>query len=265
MATQFAGAGLPMTADGLGNGCDKLSVKPAEVWAVLTVETHGSGFFSDRRPKILFERHIFHKQTGGAYDQKAPDLSNPVQGGYSGGTAEYDRLERAMQLDETAALNSASWGIGQIMGFNAKAAGYTDAATMVKAMVNSEDEQVGALFAFLKSNHLDTPMRSHDWKTFAHGYNGPNYAENRYDEKLDEAFQKFTTGPLPDLTLRAAQVYLTYLGFQPGTVDGLLGGKTRSALMQFQQAQGLDQTGEVDDPTWAKLQQQAAAAAAATP
>ena len=265
MAPQFTGAGLPMTADGLGSGCDKLGVKAAEVWAVLTVETLGSGFFPDRRPKILFERHIFHKQTGGAYDQQAPDLSNPVQGGYKGGTAEYDRLARAMQLNAPAALNSTSWGIAQIMGFNANSAGFPDATTMVQAMVNSEDAQIGGLFAFLKSSNLDTHMRSHDWTSFARGYNGSSYAKNQYDVRLAAAYQKYSTGLLPDLTLRGAQIYLTYLGYQPGPVDGMLGRMTRSALTQFQQAQGLDPTGEPDDASWAKLQEQAAASAAATP
>jgi hypothetical protein len=66
----FTGAGLPMTADGLGSGCDKLGVRAAEVWVILTVETLGSGFLPDRRPKILFERHIFHSETKGAFDQK---------------------------------------------------------------------------------------------------------------------------------------------------------------------------------------------------
>lgn len=59
-----------MTADGLGSGCDKLGVRAAEVWVILTVETLGSGFLPDRRPKILFERHIFHSETKGAFDQK---------------------------------------------------------------------------------------------------------------------------------------------------------------------------------------------------
>jgi hypothetical protein len=254
-----------MTAGGLGSGCDKLGVNAAEVWAVLTVETLGSGFLPDRRPKILFERHVFHKETKGAFDQKAPDLSNPVQGGYSGGADEYLRLARAMQLDEQAALRSTSWGICQIMGFNAAKAGFPDAPTMVRAMVDSEDQQIGGLFAFLSSSNLDQPLRSHDWTSFARGYNGPTYAKNQYDTRLASAFQKYSTGLLPDLTLRAAQIYLSYLGFKPGPVDGTLGRMTRSALMLFQQAQGIPQTGEVDDPTWTKLQQAAAAAAAATP
>jgi hypothetical protein len=254
-----------MTADGFGSGCDKLGVKAAEVWAILTVETLGCGFLPDRRPKILFERHIFHNETKGAFDQKAPDLSNPVQGGYSGDAGEYTRLARAMQLDEQAALRSTSWGLGQIMGFNAQKAGFPDAPTMVQAMVNSEDEQVGGLFAFLSSSGLDQPLRNHDWTTLARGYNGPNYAKNQYDTRLSAAYQKYLIGPLPDLTLRAAQIYLTYLGYKPGPVDGALGRMTRSALMLFQQAQGLDQTGELDDATGTKLQQAAAAAAAATP
>jgi len=261
MAMSFFGTGLPMTANGLGSGCDNLGVKAAEVWAILTVETLGSGFFADRRPKILFERHIFHNETSGAFDQTAPDLSNPVQGGYSGGTAEYTRLARAIQLNEQAALRSTSWGIGQIMGFNAAKAGFPDAPTMVQAMVASEDQQIGGLFAFLSATKLDGPLRNHDWTSFARGYNGPTYAKNQYDTRLSSAFQKFSTGPLPDLTLRAAQIYLTYHGYNPGPVDGTLGRMTRSALMLFQQAQGLAQSGEVDDPTWAKLQQGFAAAA----
>jgi len=265
MAISFTGAGLPMTAEGLGIGCDKLSLKSAEVWTVLAVETLGSGFQSDRRPKILFERHIFHNETKGAFDQQAPDLSNPVQGGYSRGAAEYTRLARAMQLDEPAALRSASWGIAQIMGFNATKAGFPDAATMVQAMVDSEDQQIAGLFAFLAADNLDGNLRNHDWARFAQGYNGPTYLKNQYDTKLAAAFQKYTNGPLPDLTLRAAQIYLTYLGFDPGPVDGALGQRTRSALMLFQQAQGIPQTGKVDDPTWTKLQQSAAATAAATP
>jgi hypothetical protein len=264
MATSFTGAGLPMTADGLGSGCDKLGVKAAEVWAVLTVETLGSGFLPDRRPKILFERHIFHNETNSAFDQDAPDLSNPIQGGYSGGAGEYLRLARAIQLNEQAALRSTSWGIGQIMGFNATKAGFPDAPTMVQAMINSEDQQMGGLFAFLTSSRLDGPLRNHDWASFAHGYNGPNYAKNQYDQRLAGAFQKYSVGPLPNLTLRTAQIYLTYLGFNPGPVDGTIGRMTRSALMLFQQAKGIDQTGELDDATWTNLQQASAAGVAAT-
>jgi hypothetical protein len=259
MALEFAGGGLPMSADGLGNGCNRLGVKAADVWAVLTVETKGCGFLPDRRPQILFERHIFHRETLGIHDQEAPEVSNATPGGYGAvGAHQYDRLAQAIQLDRTAALRSASWGIGQVMGFNATAAGYSDVETMVAAMVASEDEQVGAMLGWLASNRMDSSLRAHDWTNFARAYNGANYAMNQYDVKLAAAYQQFATGLLPDLTIRAAQLYLAYLGYHPGSVDGRLGRMTRSAVSQFQQDQGLAQSGEVDDVTLGSLQSLAA-------
>ena len=44
---------------------DKLSVSPTEIWAVLRIETRGVGYFVDRRPAILFERHVFSRRTNG--------------------------------------------------------------------------------------------------------------------------------------------------------------------------------------------------------
>ena len=34
-------------------------------------------------------------------------------------------------------------------------------------------------------------LQSKDWKTFARLYNGPGYAQNRYDEKLAKANSTF--------------------------------------------------------------------------
>jgi hypothetical protein len=71
---QLRGKGLPMTADGMSKVCDRLNVGEPEIWAVLMVETRGCGFLADRRPQILFERHIFSKQTGGRFDSDRPAL-----------------------------------------------------------------------------------------------------------------------------------------------------------------------------------------------
>ncbi|NJM92326.1 MAG: N-acetylmuramidase family protein [Rhodospirillaceae bacterium] len=73
----------------------------------------------NRRPKILFERHIFHQRTNGKFDATHPDISHPKWGEYGKASAQYDRLGRAMALDRQAALESASWGLPQVMGFNA--------------------------------------------------------------------------------------------------------------------------------------------------
>lgn len=120
MALEFTGTATPLTEAGMTQATQRLQVGRPEIWAVLKVETSGCGFFADRRPQILFERHIFHGETQGRFDATAPDISNAHAGGYSGGVAEYDRLGRAIALDRRAALCSASWGIGQVTGFTAR-------------------------------------------------------------------------------------------------------------------------------------------------
>ncbi len=254
MADEFKGEGLPMDYEGVTQVTDQLGVGVPELWAVLTVETRGCGFLPDRRPVILFERHIFSKETGRRFDASTPDISNPTWGGYGqGGAAQYDRLGRAIGLDRIAALRSSSWGIGQVMGFNAAIAGYADVEEMVKAMAFSESEQLKALSGEVMHNNLDAALRSHDWAAFARGYNGPKYAENKYDTRLASAYQKYLHGPLPDLTVRAAQIYLLYLRYNPGPVDGVAGRFTYSALNDFQQANNLPIKNVIDSEILAAL------------
>src|SRR5712691_9548682 len=243
----FAGAAEPLNQPGLTAVTELLGAGASEVWAVLTVETRGFGFLPDRRPAILFERHIFSRETAGRFDAQAPDISSPQPGGYGGlGAPQYDRLARAIALDRLAALRSASWGIGQVMGFNAVDAGFIDVEDMVAQMVASEDAQLGGMARLVFATRLHLALRAHDWAGFARGYNGPAYAQNRYDLRLAGAYAKLDAGPLPDLAVRAAQAYLTYLGHDPGPVDGLMGRLTRSALAEFQTERGLPVSDNVD-------------------
>ena len=73
---KFKNQGHPLNDEGMDQICSALGVSEPEVWAVLTVETHGFGFFKDRRPQILFERHIFHRLTNGKHDTGYEDISN---------------------------------------------------------------------------------------------------------------------------------------------------------------------------------------------
>jgi N-acetylmuramidase/Putative peptidoglycan binding domain len=253
MPIPFQGLAFAMSSEGLASVAGMLGVFAPEVWTVLAVETSGCGFLPDRRPQILYERHFFHRLTGGRFDDG--DISDPAPGGYGpGGAHQYDRLAAAIQLDRTAALKSASWGIGQIMGNNFAMAGFTDVESMVAAMSESEDRQLTAVGNFLTASKLDLPLRAHDWASFARGYNGPNFAINHYDSRLNGEFQRFSSGHLPDLLARATQLYLTYLGFHPGPIDGVAGNQTLSALAQFQSANGLPVTTTIDAGTVAQLQ-----------
>jgi hypothetical protein len=235
----FQGEGLALDAAGVAAACDTLSAHAAELWAVLTVETRGCGFLADRRPLILFERHYFSRLTRRKFDARAPEVSNRQWGGYSGGTREYERLARAVKLDRAAALRSASWGLGQVMGDSFKAAGFPDVEPMVAAFVESENAQLEGMARFIAAIGADRYLRAHNWPAFAAAYNGPAYAQNSYDERLRAAHQKYVTGALPDLDVRAIQAYLVYLHYNPGPVDGVVGRFTRSALRMFQEREKL--------------------------
>jgi N-acetylmuramidase/Putative peptidoglycan binding domain len=254
MALEFTGNSLALSSQGMASVAGQLSLGLAEIAAVFSVETHGAGFLSDRRPKILFERHIFSRLTGGMYDNSDPSVSAPTPGGYGpGGANQYMRLGEAIALDRQAALQSASWGLGQVMGENYQAAGFADVETMVAAMVDSEDAQLAAMGTLIEQNNLAKSLACHDWQSFARGYNGPNYAINRYDVELNGYYQKYLVSATPDFQIRAAQIYLQFRGFDPHGVDGILGSATSDAIGRFQTSVGIPVTGQLDEQTISAL------------
>lgn len=265
----FVGKGQPLTRKGLSEVLDQLELGPGDapyIWAIVEVETasltQGFGFRLDRRPQILFERHKFKEFTGGRFDAEAPDISGPA-GGYGTFSAQYVRLEKALSLCERdglsvePALKSASWGMGQVMGFNHEVAGVTSASDMVEAMKAGEDAQLAALAGYLIANGLINASSSKDWASFAKRYNGKDYWKNKYDIKLAEQYQRFASGSLPSLEVRAAQAALFYLGYNPGKIDGVLGLRTRGALHNFRIAAGLSTGDDLDGETYKTLCQKA--------
>jgi hypothetical protein len=261
----FTGAAKPLSHAGLTSALAAIEFAQDEaafLWTVIEVEisgaTQGLGFRDDRRPHILFERHKFREFTKGQFNGVAPDLSGPP-GAYGSVASQYSRLERAIdlcraaRLEEEPALKSASWGIGQVMGFNHTAAGHASAAAMVTAMTDSEDAQLLAMSNFLEGTGLARHLRARDWRKFAIGYNGPAQWKNKYEVKLAEAFHRLSSGSLPSLEVRAAQAALLFLGYAPGKIDGVVGPRTRNALAGFRLAQGLPSSPDLDAETFDRL------------
>jgi uncharacterized protein (TIGR02594 family) len=251
----FKGGGLPLTQAGLTQAATKLGVGTAEIWALTFTESDPpyGGFYLDKRPQILFERHIFHRLTNGRFDQGYPDISNSRPGGYgAAGAHQFDRVSLAMSLDESAALQSASWGMGQVLGQNYKAAGCASPSDLVTQAFASEDQQLLSVANEIVSDGAAKALATHDWATFARIYNGPNYAENNYDNVLRGWYEKCIAGG-PDLKVRTAQMYLMYLGFNPSTIDGEWGKRTKSAMNQYQSKKGLPVTDTLDDTTYAAI------------
>lgn len=187
-----------LTDDDFKEAAKELKCEEACVRAVCEVEAGKEGFLESRKPKILFEAHVFSRLTKGMYDKDHPRVSvrtaaqaRPL---YQGGEKEYDRLLEAAKLDQRAALQSASWGRFQIMGFNHQAAGHDSVEAFVAAMYKSEREHLRAFVKFLEAKKLTEALREKRWEDFARGYNGAGYKANRYDEKLAAAYRKYKDG-----------------------------------------------------------------------
>ncbi|MBR5594140.1 MAG: N-acetylmuramidase family protein [Bacteroidaceae bacterium] len=190
---------LQLTEEDFQRCATTLDVEVATVKAVQEVETGGrGGFFEIDKPAILFEGHIFWnelKKRGKNpedYTTYNEDILYPKwsKEHYKGGIKEYERLERAIAIDEEAAISSASWGLFQIMGFNYATCKCDSVQQFVALMKENEGKQLDLFTAFIQSNRLDTYLRNKDWAGFAKRYNGPAYAENQYDKKLEKAYHK---------------------------------------------------------------------------
>ena len=175
-----------------------LGVEPAVIKAVAEVESSGDGFLPTGHPKILFEPHVFWaelKKRG--IDPKtitgASDILYPKWGigKYAKTSAQPDRLKRAISINKDAALSSASWGKFQIMGYNWQLSGFATLDAFIAAMHIDEDQHLHAFINFVKNKNLVDELQRKDWAGFALGYNGSGYKQNKYDEKLAAAYNKF--------------------------------------------------------------------------
>lgn len=187
-----------ITDDDFATRAKTLEVEAAALKAVWKVETGGrGGFLPNKKPIILFEGHIFWQQLR----SRGLNPQNYVKGNedilyqkydktkYVGGVYEHDRLDRAIEINEDAALASASWGMFQIMGYRYKECGCNTVQAFVAKMEESELSQLDLFIELLKANsNMHNALKKLDWKTFAKLYNGPTYAQYRYDEKLAKAY-----------------------------------------------------------------------------
>ena len=256
---EFQGNATPFSDRAIEQAARDLGCQVAAVRAVIDVESRG-GFQRDRRPKILFERHYFHRLTKGRHSGRHPDISNPQWGGYGLSAAQYDRLHRAIALDRDAALRSASWGAFQIMGDNYKVCGFDNVEDFVATMVESEDGHLDAFVKFVKKNRIDDELRRLDWAGFARRYNGPAYRKNKYDTKLAAAFALHSAGgsrhdaPQPVLRMGdrndAVREVQAMLGL---VVDGDFGPRTKDSVVRFQRKHKMYADGIVGPKTWAQL------------
>lgn len=172
------------------------------VKTVMLVESAGAGFSQNGLIKIQFEPHIFHRELA------TKKISSTLQ--FLGGTLykltignfimenkvdvqskEWEAFNKAIEINEDAAYRATSFGLGQIMGFNCKLAGYTTAKEMAEDFKKGEYYQLKGMMNFIKSqSRMFKALQEKDWETFARYYNGAGYKKFSYDTKLAETYSK---------------------------------------------------------------------------
>jgi len=252
-----------LSSGDIERGAERLGVSTAALRAVIAVETAGGGFVDGDLPKILFEGHIFHRLTEGAFDDERPDLSYPrwTKAHYKGGRGEYDRLLDAVGFDADAAMQACSWGLGQVLGTHFATCGFATIDDFVDTMAAGEGGQLDAMVGFIAHHGLAEHLRDQAWADFARRYNGPGYAANAYDTKLAAAFARArrdedADGGIPFTEDRARvaglQAALNAEGAELA-VDGWWGPKTRGAVRAFQRRHDLAVTDTITHALLARL------------
>lgn len=197
LSTGFKGAARRLTDIDIPRIGHRIGVGEDEIHAVMDVEARKGGFDHRGRPAMLFEPHIFWKELG-----PGPKRDAAVRAGLARPkwvreypSDSYPRLMQAIAIDLDAAVRSASWGLGQVMGFNAHLAGYESAEAMVVEFLESEALQLEAMVTFIDKAGLARHLRRHDWGAFAEGYNGPAYAVHGYHTRLKDRFEWWSKVP----------------------------------------------------------------------
>ena len=194
-AAAITDADYERAAADLGHGVTLKHMKASK-----KVEAPRGAFDDDGRPSILFERHVFARNTApkGRFNAAYPSLSavgGYGRGGYGAFSAQYGKLERAYALDPEAAFEGCSWGAFQVLGENAASLGYRSARDMACELAASEAAHLDCYVRFIKANGLGDELgqcRAGDPDScipFVERYNGHGFRAFSYHTHFAEALR----------------------------------------------------------------------------
>lgn len=206
-----------------GNWIEELSdqhqIDPGSALAVLCVESSGKGFEKNNKDRMIirFENHKFwtywgknntenfhkyfkygEKEGGkmkvwlGHYWRK--DEKGEWQSFHGSQIKEWQVLDFARSLDDTAALNSISMGAPQIMGFHHSRIGYPTVQEMFEKFNSDIRYHIKGLFDFLDKAMINA-LRKKNFTAFAGYYNGSGQKEKygKWIQNHHDAFKELKT------------------------------------------------------------------------
>ena len=205
----------------------RLRVSAADLAAVLFVESGGKGFNSDGTPIIRFENHKFDEYWGRDPDNpenqaafnnhfrynrlgepwKDHEFREATTGAWESSTQTQTYYYRVLRFaraisqqyspgdnsSDEPALKSISFGMGQIMGFNHRDAGYYSARELYDNFSRSIRVQLDGVIAFIENNRGGAclrALRNGDYFRFAEIYNGSGQA-TIYSTRIRNAAQAY--------------------------------------------------------------------------
>jgi len=152
-------------------------VEPAVALAIFAVESRRAYDPSTGLVIVRFEPKVFLRRSAGRL----------VTSDHGSQLAEWRALEQAYALDPRAALESASYGLPQLMGFNYGVTRHPDARALLLAFQRSAAEQVAGFFGFVVARRLIDKARERRFVEFARVYNGKG-KEALYGAKMKKYF-----------------------------------------------------------------------------
>lgn len=188
----------------LDNFARLFNIDPKVVRATFNIESGGEAFGLEGKPIIRFENHVFFDQLANpvlyykyfnhdsnvhSHRWRKDENSEWVEF-HGNQKLEWQVYEFAKTLDESAASNSISMGMAQIMGFNYDDIGYLSSTHMLNAFSQSGAPgyvaQVFAFFGFCLSRQgLMDHLRNKNWLQFALIYNGAASYANLLEEQYN--------------------------------------------------------------------------------
>jgi hypothetical protein len=233
----------------------RYSAPAHRLMAVVEVESAGVVFWNVNGksvPAARPEGHYFYARLKGSQRDEAvrQGLAHPRMGGVPvprQREAVYSMIDRMIAINEQAAIESCSWGLGQVMGANWRELGYSSARALYDENQSGLSGQVECMMKFIVKNGLLDELQRGDFKAFAARYNGPSYAVNAYDTKMATAaakYERVLQGPKEAQAVFSEEVKriqknMADLGYFKGAIDGTEEADLNEAISCFQRENGL--------------------------
>ncbi len=183
---------MNLTREELNGLAESIDIDYASLMAFISVESGGKGFINGRIV-IQFEPAWFKKKA--PFAPSGLWSLNKVENQ----DKEYKAFSDAFHKNANAAMQSTSWGLGQIMGYHYARLGYKTVDDMVNAFKLSEYQQVKGIVKFIQTDpRLLKAIQTKNWHLVATYYNGGGYKElaikygrEPYNISMAKAYQKY--------------------------------------------------------------------------